>query len=604
MRRRLLVMSIEKTLWTRRPIRGVPSGCNAIVREVLRSPGSPIEPPVCALMEASFGCDFGRVRLYTDDLAAAASRALGARAFTFGSQIIFGAGRYAPESREGLWLLAHELAHVVQQAGEAPAVPLGLGDPDDPLERAADQAADLAAAGRAVPPGLARAVAPAGIIWCHDDEDCPGRPISAADRSIWLPANEAIEIAYKEDPRIRGHADAILFGSQFENRDIQLPKGAPNKRYGNKLLSRLRGISNQRRPDIIDFSGRVFYEIKSVNDPGRGTVQLESYYRLSEEIRRAYADFDEPPWKVEYATWYPPHVLPFPGDPLNKIVCTKATDHNRWPGRILYDVRELDNEEKRRRRLRNACDYSIADFDPEFVELGPAIRAELPRKVPSYDPAHPEYVIIAPREFYWARYRQRNQKWWDFIRVSPSYNMPGGREFQGMQRINWTILTFVAAVSAGVYTVWIVAASPAIASAISSAAGAGAAGAGAAGAGAAGAGAAAEAEIVSLAAYRALTASPVARTLAKAAGVLMVVGAVQNARAASPSIRTSAIRVHPITDFQPVNGIPSAAGAPQPSDFVYSAKTGSRKAFAVGATVHFASEPYVVIGQVVVGCGS
>ncbi len=65
------------------------------------------------------GADFSRVRVHTDDRAAASARAVDAHAYTVGSHIVFDRGRYAPATPAGQRLLAHELAHVVQQ-GDAP----------------------------------------------------------------------------------------------------------------------------------------------------------------------------------------------------------------------------------------------------------------------------------------------------------------------------------------------------------------------------------------------------------------------------------------------------------------------------------------------------
>lgn len=70
-------------------------------------------------MEARFGIDFGRVRLHTDPTAAESAKALHARAFTVGNDIAFAHGQYSPGSHQARSLLAHELAHVVQQ-GNAP----------------------------------------------------------------------------------------------------------------------------------------------------------------------------------------------------------------------------------------------------------------------------------------------------------------------------------------------------------------------------------------------------------------------------------------------------------------------------------------------------
>jgi len=69
--------------------------------------------------------DFSQVRVHADERAAEAARSVHAKAFTVGSNIVFGAGEYHPHSREGSWLLAHELTHVLQQQqGVLPALRL------------------------------------------------------------------------------------------------------------------------------------------------------------------------------------------------------------------------------------------------------------------------------------------------------------------------------------------------------------------------------------------------------------------------------------------------------------------------------------------------
>lgn len=65
------------------------------------------------------GVDFGQVRIHTDSRAAESARALNSVAYTFGNDIVFGAGQYAPETPFGQKVLAHELAHVVQRSGVA-----------------------------------------------------------------------------------------------------------------------------------------------------------------------------------------------------------------------------------------------------------------------------------------------------------------------------------------------------------------------------------------------------------------------------------------------------------------------------------------------------
>lgn len=91
-------------------------GAPAIVNEVLDSPGKPLDPATRSFMEAGFGRDFCQVRIHTDSRAEASARAVNARAYTAGHDVIFAAGSYSPSTPEGQHLLAHELTHVVQQA--------------------------------------------------------------------------------------------------------------------------------------------------------------------------------------------------------------------------------------------------------------------------------------------------------------------------------------------------------------------------------------------------------------------------------------------------------------------------------------------------------
>jgi hypothetical protein len=99
-----------------------------VVDDVLRSPGKPLDSATRGFMESRFGHDFGRVRVHADRTAARSAAAVNALAYTVGSEVVFGAGRYEPSSPEGRRLIAHELTHVVQQQG-ASARPGMVDDP-------------------------------------------------------------------------------------------------------------------------------------------------------------------------------------------------------------------------------------------------------------------------------------------------------------------------------------------------------------------------------------------------------------------------------------------------------------------------------------------
>ena len=103
--------------------------------------GNRLHAGVAEQVGGAYGQPMGDVRVHHDNHAAALSRAVSARAFTVGSDIFFGAGEYQPESTGGRELLAHELAHVVQQRGAPDAGPLTVSQPSDTLEREAEAAA-------------------------------------------------------------------------------------------------------------------------------------------------------------------------------------------------------------------------------------------------------------------------------------------------------------------------------------------------------------------------------------------------------------------------------------------------------------------------------
>jgi len=90
-----------------------------IVHETLRSTGHTLDPETQAFFEARFGQRFSQVRVHSDTRASESARAVNALAYTVGRDIVFAPGRFAPRANEGRRLLAHELAHVVQQRDAA-----------------------------------------------------------------------------------------------------------------------------------------------------------------------------------------------------------------------------------------------------------------------------------------------------------------------------------------------------------------------------------------------------------------------------------------------------------------------------------------------------
>jgi hypothetical protein len=93
--------------------------------------------------ESSLGTDLSSVRVHTSSASAHANKAVGANAYAIGNDIHFGTGQYDPSSSRGQHLIAHEVAHTVQQRGASPTRQnqLAISTPGDAFELEADRAA-------------------------------------------------------------------------------------------------------------------------------------------------------------------------------------------------------------------------------------------------------------------------------------------------------------------------------------------------------------------------------------------------------------------------------------------------------------------------------
>lgn len=123
------------------------------VRGVLRRSGLPLHHGVRQLFESRLG-DLSGVRVHADNEAASSAAAMGAAAYTWKHHLVFGAGRYRPETQAGQRLLAHELVHVAQQRRIKSAEVAEVAGPDHPLERNARAVAE----GQATPEAASHAM--------------------------------------------------------------------------------------------------------------------------------------------------------------------------------------------------------------------------------------------------------------------------------------------------------------------------------------------------------------------------------------------------------------------------------------------------------------
>jgi outer membrane protein OmpA-like peptidoglycan-associated protein len=157
-----------------------------------KSHATALEGSVRAPMETRFGAELSAVRIHADATAAESARTIGAAAYTIGRDIVFGAGRYQPHSGAGQQLLAHELAHVVQQSRG------GSASPD--VEARADHAADQATQGRPVSTqALGRA--PVALQAKPDDSPAPdaGLPFPTKTLSGFALNSAAVTRAHSAD---------------------------------------------------------------------------------------------------------------------------------------------------------------------------------------------------------------------------------------------------------------------------------------------------------------------------------------------------------------------------------------------------------------------
>ncbi len=210
-------------------------GVPPVVQTVLSSGGGrPLDSATCAFMEPRFGYDFSRVRVHVDDHAAESADALGASAYTLGQQVVFGRGQFDPVSATGRRLIAHELAHTIQQRGSNNE-PLGKALASErEAEGAASQVLDSSAIPNLTPSGLAVACQLSGDIRQIDAEiwfvrqqlQVPGSPL----REYFLARLQQLELRHKQllsggashvsRPQSELNKEAVRLGEQQAKRRL------------------------------------------------------------------------------------------------------------------------------------------------------------------------------------------------------------------------------------------------------------------------------------------------------------------------------------------------------------------------------------------------
>lgn len=210
-----------------------------IAARPLQDAGRPLEPALRSRFEPTFGQDLSQVRVHDDARAHDAARELGALAYATGDHVVFGQGQYRPDTRAGTALIAHELAHTVQQGGVQlkpdgvqlkpdgvqmkpdgvqmkPDGVMATGG-DARLEAEANAAAAAALEGRPAP-ALSRLGAPA-ILRAVDPPASPAPATPAGHGDVNLPPGMTVEV---DDPPGLGNLELSVWLDHF---DMPLEKG-------------------------------------------------------------------------------------------------------------------------------------------------------------------------------------------------------------------------------------------------------------------------------------------------------------------------------------------------------------------------------------------
>jgi hypothetical protein len=260
-----------------------------VVHDVLRTSGQPLDPATRSLMEPRLGHSFSDVRVHADSRAGESAAAVGAHAYTVGSDIVFGAGQYAPSSADGRRLIAHELAHVVQQVGpnETTAIQpaLEIGAVDAPEEREADRAAIQVVDG-----GRADIAARPSAAALRRQPDEPTR--AQIKRVEWLDelarwpheAHDAWPRLSDQERTMVGIKMAMNYGAHFAQQFLAATKVRPRRTPGTTVTNvnpkatdlRARGYRLAQRDPVTEWwvhpSGELIQNILPSPPPPPATV--------------------------------------------------------------------------------------------------------------------------------------------------------------------------------------------------------------------------------------------------------------------------------------------------------------------------------------------
>jgi hypothetical protein len=254
------------------------------VYAALSSTGQPLDQSSRAFFEPRFGYDFSQVRVHNDSLAAKSADTLNARAYTMGKHIVLGAGLHTIDSSDSKSLLAHELAHSVQQ-GQAMQIQRQMDDAETPVDTVESSPSEnLGDSATSENSG-------ASVETPNQAGDCPVQTVAAGPKNI----TNFFDVRFNVNPgcrRVRIDLKAIWrsVGCCDPGRTYSIDVTGPTTHHAN-LRAGIKGLDACIPPraaqrDSTPFSatpGRYTLRINSINDPSCATLEIQkgSFVRVS-----------------------------------------------------------------------------------------------------------------------------------------------------------------------------------------------------------------------------------------------------------------------------------------------------------------------------------
>ncbi|MCI0564204.1 MAG: DUF4157 domain-containing protein [Nitrososphaera sp.] len=402
------------------------NGVPPIVEEVLRSgSGQPLDAVTRADMEARFGEDFSHVRVHTGVQAAESAEIVNARAYTTGHNVVFDSGQYAPQTPGGKQLLAHELAHIVQQRNTSPDFASGLKIPvaGNAFEQEADRAVaaivhqqfptvSLQTSGPQVqrvpwgpcPPGrslpatseLRYLAAELKIVWDYYLRERRGKIATNIYPLEYLASTgeEGDMIRAAQEQFLSDRPSAIRRTQRIgSTKDVTQ---SPGESSSEQILGRRPALEEAervlKRPDILDFSRREVYDVTTEQSaPDKVSKINNDYVQRLERIRQE-AGIGGKSWEAgKTLPAPPPNILSYRVTPA-EVICYGSTDFDIWPGVIAYNVIDTRSQDKKKESKSQSKSQTTGAEDATAKAVRQAFMDKFPSWVPT---AIREYALEA-----------------------------------------------------------------------------------------------------------------------------------------------------------------------------------------------------------------